>query len=397
MLTRREFNAGVLGGLVLPAVRRRAEIESIEPLGMLVRECSLPGETRADDVVPAHPNGLQVARDRWLLVCATRGFRGVDDDRSIVYQLRRGGPEGAVIKEGFLARTRNDWDPFGEGKALVKQHGHPVAFGVPKGARIGGKPAAQANVFVAKWRVVARILDKEKNYLERTGVDQRLADRSQSVEWVQFRLNEREDDVEIIKPVAPLRQKGHEKGDRFTSAEDAGWMNQSFTPAVPFNREATEWADCNHFDRGRVAALKYRFNAETGLYEWVETGPFLAHPKAGLIEASLARAGGSWIVCARLDGQRGAAWIRAEDPFARLPEPTLAAEPAANAPLTAFTCGDGALRLFTGDPTVSPSKNGRDPLYAWEVDVEKKFAASGRRVIFDTSKAGLPIRRAAEA
>src|SRR5205809_4515291 len=157
MLTRRQFNFGALGGLAWPVLGgRTAEIESIEPLGMLVKECALPGETRADDVVPAHPNGLQVARDRWLLVYATRGFRGVDDDRSVVYQLRRGGPDGAVVKEGFLARTRIDWDPFGEGKSLVKQHGHPVAFGVPKGARIDGKPAPHGNVFIAKWRVVAR-------------------------------------------------------------------------------------------------------------------------------------------------------------------------------------------------------------------------------------------------
>ena len=75
---------------------------------------------------------------------------GVDDDRSIVYQLRSGAPDGPVVKEGFLARSINDWEPLGDGKKYVRQFGHPVAFGVPKGALIGGKPAAHGNVFVAK-------------------------------------------------------------------------------------------------------------------------------------------------------------------------------------------------------------------------------------------------------
>ena len=44
----------------------------IEPEGFLIRDCGLPGETRADDVVPAHPNGIPVSRNRWLLVYATR-------------------------------------------------------------------------------------------------------------------------------------------------------------------------------------------------------------------------------------------------------------------------------------------------------------------------------------
>jgi hypothetical protein len=52
-------------------------------------------------------------------------------------------------------------------------------------------------------------------------------------------------------------------------------MNQSFVPPVPFNRDATEWADCNHFDGGRVAALKYRFDGPTGRYVWAAMGPFL--------------------------------------------------------------------------------------------------------------------------
>jgi hypothetical protein len=191
-LTRRDFVASLAALSMSPgllAAERAGAIAAIEHRGVLVRDCTLPGETRKDTVVPAHPGGIQVARDRWLLVYATRGFRGVDDDRSIVYQLRKGAFDGPVVKEGFLARAVEDWKDFGdgtlappEGKTFIKQHGHPVVFGVLRGAMRAGKPAGNANVFVAKWRVVARLLDRKRNYLEHASADPELARRSQGVE-----------------------------------------------------------------------------------------------------------------------------------------------------------------------------------------------------------------------
>jgi len=50
---------------------------------MFIESCPLPGETRAEGAVPAHPNGLQIAKDRYLVLYATRSFRGTDDDRRI--------------------------------------------------------------------------------------------------------------------------------------------------------------------------------------------------------------------------------------------------------------------------------------------------------------------------
>ncbi len=386
-LSRREF----LGAAALfPAgLSASGRIESIEPARMLVGECSLAGELRADDVVPAHPNGLPLARDRWLLLYATRGFRGVDDDRSIVWQIRRDGPDGTVVREGLFARTRDDWDPHNQGKAFSRQQGHPVAFGVPKGARIGGKPAPHANVFVARWYVSARLLDRARNHLEHSTADIGFAGPRLFVEGVQFRLNEAGDDLEILRPAARLRQKGFESGERFTSAEGATWMNQSFTPAVPFNREASEWADAMAFDGGRLAAAKHRWDPASGLYEWVETGPFLAHPEHGLSEGSLARLADGWAVSARA-ARGGACWAKTEDPFRRMPVPVHVAEPATTAPLTAFACPDGVLRLLTGD------KGRRDPLFMWDVLPGEGFRAANVRTVFDSVKAGLPIRPASQ-
>ncbi len=392
MITRRAAMA--LGAV--PFVKGASHsIAKIEPRGVLIRECSIPGETRADDVTPAHPNGIQVSRSRWLLVYSTRGFRGVDDDMSIIYQLRESAPDGRVLKEGAFARAITNWDPLGNGKRdYVRQYGHPVAFGVPRGAIIQGKPASNANVFVAKWRKCARAWDRQTNYVLHASEDPEIESLTQAVEWVQFRLNAAEDDIEILRPATALRQKGYEQGPRFCSA-DVHYINESFVQAVPFNRERTEWADCCHFDKGRIACLKNTFNRKSRLYDWTETGPLLdGGPGDGIGEASLARWRDDWIIAAR-SSKGAAAWFRTADPFGRPPRAVRPDSPHITVPMTAYTWTDGALRLFSGDARISPYKNCRDPLYCWDIDPDTGFAASNRRVIFDTVQAHLPIHPAA--
>ena len=72
-------------------------IESLKAGGKLIHECGLSAETRGDGVFPAHPNGMQLSKDRWLLIYATRGWRCADDDMSIVYQIREHTPVGPVL------------------------------------------------------------------------------------------------------------------------------------------------------------------------------------------------------------------------------------------------------------------------------------------------------------
>ena len=393
-LTRRSALSLAAAGLwprAAAAASPGGAIESIEHMGVLIRECSLSGETRKDNVVPAHPNGIQVSPNRWLLIYATRTFRGVDDDLSIVYQLREGTIDGRVIKENFFSRAQSNWDPLGDGHAnYVRQLGHPVLFGVPRGARIGGKPAPSANVFVAKWRRTARLLDPEKNQLLREIPDRTPSLRTQAVEWVQFRLNAAENDIEIIRPIALLRQKGYDDGDVFCAAPVKN-INESFVQAVPYNRDGTEWADCCHFDGGQLACLKYVFNSGLGHYEWSTMGPLITAPNGRLSEASLARLGGRWIVAGR-PSTAGVVWLATEDPFAKMPPIVHCDVPATTTPRTAYVWADGVLRLFTGDPSVSPYNAVRNPLYCWDIEASNRFTAGNRRVIFDSVKAGLPIR-----
>ena len=378
-------------------------IERIEHRGSLVHECSQPGDTRADDVYPGHPNGIQVSARRFVLLFATRGYRGGDDARSIIYQVRDGGFDGPVLSEGRLVRTLNDWDPFNDGSAYVRQQSHVAGFGVPKGTLIRGQPVPHANLFAVKWYRTMRIVDPATGFLRSGREHPELTARTLGVEWVQLRLNDAEDDIEIVQSVQRLRERGYEDGAAFCSAA-VRWMNQSMVQAVPFNDDASEWADVNHFDGGWLAALKYRYNPQRGVYEWVETGPLVGDH---LSEASLARYRDEWIISARTGGE--VAWIRTDDPFGALPAARQSgtdggrggaalagravqyAAPDNNAPLTAYTCADGVLRLLGGDWQTSPHDSPRNPLYLWDIDPERGFAATNRREVYNSVKAGLPV------
>ena len=372
-------------GATTQCSRERAVVRILHK-GRLIDACTVPGETRADDVYPAHPNAIRVSRTRWLLVYATRGFRLKDDDRSIIYQLRRNAPDGPVVCEGLIARALDDWEPFLDGNKCVRQYGSPVAFGVPRGARIDGKSLPHANVFAVKWRVLALAIEPGSG---RVSNDPVLRARTQGVMWAQFRLNDVEDHLEVLQPPMPFRQRGFEQGDAFCELPECRWMNQTFIQPQPYNADASEWIDCNHVDGSRVAAIKHVFNPEAGRYEWAACGPYLFDRPTS--EASILPWHGHWIITARLHhrGNSGVAWLKTDDPFLPTGRPVYQAIPATHVPRTAYLCSDGVVRLFTGDPTISPYGYGRNPLYVWDVASEDGFNVSNRRVVYDCRLAGL--------
>jgi hypothetical protein len=355
-------------------------------------ECTAAGERRQDGVAPAHVNGIQLARDRFLLLVSTLAFRGVDDSRSILYQVRSGNYDGPVLNEGVLAQSVDDWQPFNDGRTCVRQFGHPVGFGVPKGALTGGAAAPNANVFAAKWRVCARLLAPE-GYLLWESRNTDLWRRTQGVEWMQFRLNDAGDNIDVLAPPQPLRQVGYETGPAICSAASAV-MNQTYVAPVPLTPDRMEWVDVNHFDRAVegqpdlcVAALRYQYNTRRGLYEWVETGA-LTGP--AVFEASIAPCGPDWLIAARPQHGGAMAWARAADPFKPF-ELRPYRGPLINAPLSVYACPDGVVRLLSGSPDVSPYKTKRHPLYCWDIDADAGCSAVNPRVAFDVYQAGLPI------
>jgi hypothetical protein len=168
-------------------------------------------------------------------------------------------------------------------------------------------------------------------------------------------------------------------------------MNSWVHPAEAMDDSYTSWLDVPHFNNNGVAAIEFRFNPETSLYEWTRTGKLLKpEPKKGkMFESSINRLGDDWILCVRnrghvLEGQRGSctAWFKTKDPFAGFGKPTYAPVPSSYCPRTAYLMPDGKLRIFSGDIALSPHRQKRDPLFCWDVD-PKDFSVSNRRTIMD--------------
>jgi hypothetical protein len=214
--------------------------------------------------------------------------------------------------------------------------------------------------------------------------------RTQAVEWLQFRLNEDETDIEVLQSIKQFRQKGYEVAEDVCDHPGARHINQVFVPAIPFNGECTEWVDlCYYGKRGRerrfgtMAPVKHRFNPQTGLYEWVETGPPISDEKKILFEGSVVRVGNEFLIAPRVASREPSyhAWVRTPDPFA--PGADVCFTPAGSGvPVTAYRCADGVPRLFTGDARISPYGQGRNPMYCWDINVDD-FSLANRHVVFD--------------
>ena len=378
-------------------------IQSIDHRGVFIDDCSLPGDTRADGVVPTHSNAIQLSEDRFLVLVSTLGFRGLDDTRSILYQVREGSYDGPVLTEGMLAKSIDDWDPFDDGRRYVRQFGHPVAFGVPRGTVHHGQVPPHANLFVIKWRTVARTLVRDGGYLLWNSEPKELTRRTQDVQWVHVQLNEAGDDLEILEPPRSLRQVGYESGEQVCEHAGLGPVNQTYVNAVPINADATEWADVCHFGGGiqeaaleqakdRIAPLRYRYNPSRHRYEWVQTGPVMG---PGLFEASVLPYRDDWVVAARLRAGVGVAWARVHDLFAKsVPELVVPNDVGSTrCPLSAYACPDGIPRLLSGEKGASPYGLGRNPLYLYDIDPDNGFRCTARRVAFDALASDLKFEK----
>ncbi len=74
----------------------------IIPVGPLIQSSTIEGDRREDNVSPHATVGSQLSKDRWFLVYHTRGYRAVDEELSVLYQIREGKPDGRIIREGVL-------------------------------------------------------------------------------------------------------------------------------------------------------------------------------------------------------------------------------------------------------------------------------------------------------
>lgn len=357
--------------------------------GVFNGDTIIPGERKADWAQPSHPYCWQVSHDRWLWVFQTRSFEGIDTERSILYQIRRDRPDGPIVTEKLLIPFREDWEAMGNGKKYWKVNGHPKVFGIPKGA-IG----ANGNVFPHHNRFVLAHYRRARAVIDGKVTDPHADPRLENtlrLDWLQFRLNDAGDDIELLAQPKMLRQKGYETGEAFCSITSARRMNHWCRPPIPIDDSKTSWLDTPHFNNNGIAAIEYRFNPDTRLYEWVRTGKLhKPEPKKGkMFEGSINHLGDEWILCVRnrghvLEGQRGSctAWFRTKDPFAGFGKPTYASTPSSYCPRTAYLMPDGKLRIFSGDFAQSPHRQKRDPLFCWDVN-PRDFTVSNPRTILD--------------
>jgi hypothetical protein len=374
--------------------------------GPLVLDTATPGERKRDGIIPLHPAVLRASRRRWALFFATLEPGVWDGTRSVLWQLRDGAPDGPVLREGVVRSCIADWEPLGDGARFSRRCGTPVAFGVPKGACRQGRPLPSANRFVLRWYVLGFPLEEGRAVSPFGGPCARLhpeakgiAARTLRVEWMQFRLNDAEDDLEATLPPQPMRERGCDDGDAFSSLGAGRSHVLGITAPVASNPEATEWLGFDTFAPWRemhseVAAVGFRYDPAAGLYEWSRTGPAIRLGDGARIgEACALRLPSGWAAATRDFGVDGRTrWLLFDDPFSKPGRTALAPpdEGPREGPRTAYVCADGVLRLFGNDNAWRT--RGRDVLYAWEVD-PSSFALSRRRIVFSPREAGLPFSR----
>ena len=365
--------------------------------GHLIRDCSIPGERKCDGVVPAHcAPALKLSSDKWIIFYATLDSRGHDASRSIIYQLREATPDGKIVKEACIVPANENWDPLGNGSCFWKCNGMPIAFGIPKGEN--GK--ANENVFFLKWYRYAHLL--KDNILYNSGSGNwpgapGIMSQTLRIESLQFRINEKEDDIEIISPCQLMTQKNYFDANEFCELGHNFTMNHSMVPPIPINADYTEWVEFDTFTpygsgiggHGRVAPVKYSFNNSTGLYEWTKTGSLLNIPNEVLGESSLCFDGSDFILSLRSFSSSNTVLLKTSDPFKG--KINYSAHESGNTPRTMWKCQDEKLRLFTNNISISPYKEKRNPLYCFEVD-SGKLSLSETTMIFDAHQAELPFK-----
>jgi hypothetical protein len=368
----------------------------IEFKGPLITDTSIPGERKADGITPEISCCVQASRDKWLILFGTLDSRGHDTNRSIFYQLRQGTPDGTVMKEGIIEKARSGWDPLGVGHSFRKVNGLVKAFGVPKGALHNGQPIPTANHFVAKWYTRPSmeingllVSPHREGWPSEINVED-LGIHAGCLEWVQFRLNDTEDDIEISSSASQLRQEGYDQGNVISSLGACLTMHHGFGDPVPDSESFTEWVEVCQFEK-KVAAVRYSFNPTRGRYEWVETGKAQQIPGRHLAEASLNKIDNDWVISVRAyDAEGQTTWYRTADPFESFGDGTDVR--CTYVPRISFLCADGVLRLFSNDGHLSPYGDMRNPLYAFDVH-PTTFEYSNTRVILDCRKANLTFHQ----
>lgn len=382
-------------------------IERIQYRGGFVTDCSLAGEGKASGYLPTQPlsGAVRASEHHWLFTYATLETSGWDLPRAIIVQIRRGGPDGQIVREVELAGRDETFDPLGRGDRLLKAVGSGKVFGVPCGARIDGRAAAHAGLFVARWYRKAFLPSDDGPLNPATDRDRwpegRMISQAMApAEWVHFRFDPQRETIDLLESARPFVPTACEADP---TAPQARGLLGGMVAALPVDDQATQWIDIGTLrrtppDRDEAAhqllAQQFLYDPQRGRYHFETVGEPFGPIDRHLSEASLARSADRWIVAARSNRIDGSTvWFVSDDPTRWPAEPTTVT-PLSWGPRTLWRCGDGQVRLFAGDLERSPYDQKRNPLYAWDVDIEDGgVRLSEPAVVFDAAAHGIPFDR----
>ncbi|MAE63214.1 MAG: hypothetical protein CMJ18_02980 [Phycisphaeraceae bacterium] len=359
-------------------------IRQVNYNGVLIPESVVDGEGTADGMTPNYAQGMQVSRDRWLILFDTADRRGRDCWRAVFYQVRDGAPDGPVLNEKLLV-ARDRLAVSADGTELFRANGQPAVFGVPKGAFIDGRVPEHANVFAITWHgcAIQRRDGWSRGATDEDGWDASLLEPYHEI--VHARLNEAEDDIEIIEPRRRMQPADG------TVVPGHGWAQP-----IPDDAACTRWLDSFS---GRpppdpcslIGAIAHEWDRRLGTYQWVRTGPFVeVRPKLQVSETNLVKLGADdYVLAARSFNKGGHTyWFRTADPFAGWGEYTEAPDTVGQR--YAFRCADGQLRVFLNRQDMTPYGDRRNPLYCFDVSPDD-FQYTHRRSVMDSRQLGLPL------
>lgn len=386
-------------------------IREIRYRGPFITDAALPGESKAEGYFPHNPGIIRVSPRRWVVFFTTIDSRGWDAVKSVLYQLRADAPDGPVVAKGVLAGACDDWDPLGRGERWSKRNGSPMSFGVAKGAVRDGRPMPNANRFVVHWYRYAHLARNGEllnPIVGRGTVEWReglvLFKKVMRLEWAQFRLRDDETDIEIIQPPQVMRQRGFDSDLNYCPLGENYAMNLGGSAPTPLNDDRTEWVEFDvfstdhevHVPHGvvKAAPIRYRFNPDTRLYEWVETGRLFDIPGRRLGESTLVRRDGEWLLSLRTwNGVQSTFFHRFSDPFGDLgaARQDQSRNGPDEGPRLLYGCADGRVRLFGNIRAQSPTRT-RDPLWVWELDPQT-LTLSEPRLVASCKDCGLPFQQ----
>lgn len=352
----------ILLAIFLPNLANSAPSKvTFEPIGPLIQSSQFPGERRSDNVSPHAASGCQIANDRWILLFYTRGYRVVDEERSVLYQIREGKPDGKVLREGMLAPS----DAFGSPNQILI-HGHAVVWGVPMGAQADGQPLPNANHFCAKWYT------KEVTV---TPGNVRAKVHGMWVEWMQFKYDPECEDIRIVQPITKANC-GHTPlaGPVRLDPKGMTWVDLCSAHAPGANLEVVKAAS--------IQPVKYAWDSETGRYRITDKGSAW-ETGVPVFEGTMARAGKGWVSIARVRGGKGLVATHSDDPFSCAGNPRhLGQGTVGSMQKMVFRCADGKLRVFSG-------VGGRSVAWSWELD-PKILSLSNQTLVWNADKLDVP-------